>query len=46
MGRTSSAVGSEVRRGLESVGQAISGNSNTRAQVERRDRWEPRYSER
>ena len=50
VGRTGAAVGSEVRRGLESVGQAISGNSGNsgtnRAQVERRDQWEPRYSER
>ncbi|MDG4553011.1 MAG: protein kinase [Candidatus Competibacter sp.] len=43
--RTSTAVGSEVRRGLESVSRAVSGNGET-AQVERRDRWSSRYSER
>ena len=43
--RTSKAVGSEVQRGLESANRALNGNGET-AQVERRDRWSPRYSER
>ena len=43
--RTSTAVGSEVRRGLESANRAINGNGES-AQVERRDRWSPRYGER
>ncbi len=43
--RTSKAVGSEVQRGLESANRALNGNGET-AQVERRDHWSPRYSER
>ncbi len=43
--RTSTAVGSEVRRGLESVNQAVNGNGES-AQVERRDRWSPRHGKR
>ncbi len=42
--RTSTAVGSEVQRGLESVNRALNGNGET-AQVERRDHWSPRYVE-
>ncbi len=43
--RTGTAVESEVRHGLESVSRAINGNGES-AQVERRDRWSSRYSER